>query len=80
MLNKGGRIAIITFNGTEEHIVRNAFRELESDCICPKNLPCTCNKVKEIEIITKKPLAPGEKELSENSRSLPARLRVAEKL
>lgn len=80
-LKKGGRIAILTFHSLEDRIVKNAFRELETDCICDKSLPvCVCGKKKEIEIITKKPIIASVKEMALNSRSKCAKLRVAERI
>ena len=79
-LNKGGRIAILTFHSLEDRIVKQAFKMLESDCICDKSLPvCVCGKVKEIEIITKKPITASANEMAINSRSKCAKLRIAEK-
>ncbi len=80
-LNKGGRIAILTFHSLEDRIVKKAFKELECDCICDKSLPiCVCGKKKEIEIITKHPLTASEEELRENSRAKSAKLRIAERI
>ena len=80
-LKKGGRIAILTFHSLEDRIVKRAFKELETDCICDKNLPvCVCGKKKEIKILTKHPLTATEAELNENSRAKSAKLRVAEKI
>ena len=80
-LNPGGRIAIITFHSLEDRIVKNSFKYLEKDCICPPSSPiCTCDKKKEIKIITRKPITATEYELKENNRSHSAKLRVAEKL
>ena len=80
-LKKGGRIAILTFHSLEDRIVKNAFKFLETDCICPKELPvCVCGKKKEIEILTKKPTVASPKEMTVNSRSRSAKLRVAEKI
>lgn len=80
-LNPGGRIAIITFHSLEDRIVKNSFKCLEKDCICPPSSPiCTCDKKKEIKIITRKPITATEYELKENNRSHSAKLRVAEKL
>ena len=80
-LKKGGRIAILTFHSLEDRIVKNAFRYLETDCICPKELPvCVCGKKKEIEVLTKKPVVAGPKEMVINSRSRSAKLRVAQKI
>lgn len=80
-LNPGGRIAIITFHSLEDRIVKNSFKYLEKDCICPPTSPiCTCNKKREIKIITRKPITASEEELRENNRSHSAKLRIAEKL
>lgn len=80
-LKKGGRIVILTFHSLEDRIVKQAFRMLECDCICDKSLPvCVCGKKKEIEIITKKPVIATLKEMSINSRSKCAKLRIAEKI
>lgn len=80
-LKKGGRIAILTFHSLEDRIVKQAFRFLETDCICDKNLPvCVCGKVREIKIITPKPIVASAKETVLNSRSKCAKLRIAEKI
>lgn len=80
-LKKGGRIVILTFHSLEDRIVKNAFRYLECDCICSKELPvCVCGKKREIEIITKKPVTASDEELAMNSRSKCAKLRIAEKI
>ena len=80
-LKKGGRIVILTFHSLEDRIVKKAFKELECDCICDKNLPiCVCGKRKEIEIITKHPIVASEQELADNSRARSAKLRIAEKI
>lgn len=80
-LKKGGRICILTFHSLEDRIVKNVFRELETDCICDKSLPvCVCGKKKELEIITKKPLTATQEELEKNPRSKSAKLRIAERV
>ena len=81
ILNPGGRIAIITFHSLEDRIVKETFKELYKDCICPPNIPqCMCNKKREIEIITRKPITASKEELKANPRSRSAKLRIAEKL
>ena len=80
-LKKGGRIVILTFHSLEDRIVKQAFKYLETDCICDKSLPvCVCGKKKEIEVITKKPITASEEELKLNSRSKCAKLRIAERI
>lgn len=81
LLNPGGRLLIITFHSLEDRIVKEHFRELYKDCICPPELPqCVCEKKREIKIITRKPIIPTEKEISENPRSRSSKLRIAEKI
>ena len=80
-LKKGGRIAILTFHSLEDRIVKRAFRELETDCICDKSLPvCVCGKKREAIIITKHPITASDEELTVNSRAKSAKLRVAERV
>ena len=80
-LKQGGRICVITFHSLEDRIVKNVFRDLESDCTCDKSLPvCICGKKKEIRIITHKPLTASEEELQKNPRAKSAKLRIAERL
>lgn len=80
LLNKGGRMAIITFHSLEDRIVKQTYAKLAEGCICPKSFPvCVCGNKPKIKIITKKPILPSSKELEENPRSRSAKLRVAEK-
>lgn len=80
-LKKGGRIVIITFHSLEDRIVKETFKELSIDCICPQEFPvCICNHEAKIKIITKKPITAGIKELEFNPRSRSAKLRIAEKI
>ncbi len=80
-LKKGGRMAVITFHSLEDRIVKNAFQELEKDCICDKRLPvCVCNKRQEVKILTKKPIVASEQELKDNKRAESAKLRIVERV
>ncbi len=80
ILNSGGRLCIITFHSLEDRIVKNAFRKNENPCTCPKDFPvCVCGKVSKGRVITRKPILPGEAELSENSRAKSAKLRIFER-
>ncbi len=81
LLKPGGRMCIITFHSLEDRIVKTAFKKNENPCTCPPEFPvCVCGKVSKGRVITKKPILPSEKELSENSRSKSAKLRVFEKV
>lgn len=81
LLNPGGRLGIITFHSLEDRIVKNTFKDLCTDCICPKEFPvCVCNHRAIAKPFMKKPILPSKKELDENSRSRSAKLRIIEKL
>lgn len=79
VLNKGARIAIISFHSLEDRIVKQAFNELCTDCVCPPRIPvCVCNHIAKAKHITRKPITATNDELEQNSRSSCAKLRVVE--
>ena len=80
ILNKDGRICIITFHSLEDRIVKGIFKKNENPCTCPSHFPvCVCGNVSKGKVITRKPILPGEEELQENSRSKSAKLRIFER-
>ena len=80
-LNKGGRMAIITFHSLEDRIVKNTFKELANPCTCPSEFPvCVCNRKPEVKLISRKPIEASKEELEFNPRSRSAKLRIIEKL
>ncbi|MBQ8559937.1 MAG: 16S rRNA (cytosine(1402)-N(4))-methyltransferase RsmH [Tyzzerella sp.] len=80
ILNKDGRICIITFHSLEDRIVKGIFKKNENPCTCPSHFPvCVCGNVSKGRVITRKPILPGEEELEENSRSKSAKLRIFER-
>ena len=81
LLKKGGRMGVITFHSLEDRIVKNTFASLEKGCTCPKNFPvCVCGNIPTVKSITRKPLLPCEKELSDNPRARSSKLRTVEKI
>lgn len=81
LLNKGGRLAVITFHSLEDRIVKQAMAEAAKGCTCPPEFPvCVCGKKPQVKIITRKPIVSGEEELERNPRARSAKLRICEKL
>ena len=81
LLQKGGRLCIITFHSLEDRIVKQAFRRFENPCTCPPSAPiCICGKTPKAKILTKKPLTASAEEEAQNSRSTSAKLRCIEKI
>ncbi len=79
LLKIGGRLAVITFHSSEDRWVKNVFQELAGKCVCFSQ-PCHCPRREVVRWITKKPVAPSDKELTENPRSRSALLRCVERL
>lgn len=79
LIERGGRFAILSFHSLEDRIVKAAFKEFETDCICPKQLPvCVCNHRSIGKTIAKEKPSAEEQQL--NPRSTSATLRITEKL
>jgi 16S rRNA (cytosine1402-N4)-methyltransferase len=81
LLNLGGRISVITFHSLEDRICKDIFKEYATGCICPPDLPvCGCGRKPTLNLITKKPIIPGELEVNENPRARSAKLRIVERI
>ena len=80
-LNKGGRLAVITFHSLEDRIVKVGMADFAKGCTCPPDFPvCVCGKTPDIKLVSRKPIIPTDQEVEENPRARSAKLRVAEKL
>jgi len=64
-LRPRGRVAIISFQSTEDRVVKHAFRSAE--------------QTGQLKILTPRPLSPSDEEIAANPRSRSAKLRAAEK-
>lgn len=81
LLNKEGRMAVISFHSLEDRIVKQIFKKASEVDELVKCLPEIPDEYKpKIKLINKKPILPSEKELSENSRSKSAKLRIIERI
>lgn len=54
-LNKGGRIAILSFHSLEDRIVKNAYKINATGCLCPPKTPiCICGHKQTLKLVNKK--------------------------
>lgn len=81
LLNKEGRISVITFHSLEDRIVKQIFKkESEIDDLV-KGLPEIPKEyIPKIKLINKKPILPSNDELKNNTRSKSAKLRIIERI
>ncbi|HEX2718467.1 MAG TPA: 16S rRNA (cytosine(1402)-N(4))-methyltransferase RsmH [Gemmatimonadaceae bacterium] len=75
-LEPGGVLAVIAYHSGEDRLVKNAFREWSTDCVCPPRQPvCTCRGTALGELLTRKAITAGDAETARNPRARSARLR-----
>lgn len=80
-LKKGGRMATLSFHSLEDRIVKRAYKDLCTDCICPPKTPiCICGHKAVAKLVNKKPILASLQEQQENSRSTCAKLRILERI
>jgi len=76
-LTPGGTFAVIAYHSGEDRVVKNAFRDWATDCICPPRQPaCTCRGQALGALLTRKPTAASPEEAQRNPRARSARLRA----
>lgn len=80
LLNKNGRIAVITFHSLEDRICKQMFKE-KVEINVPRGIPVKdCDIIREYKLINNKVIIASEEELEMNNRAHSAKLRVIEKL
>jgi len=81
LLTPGGRFVGISFHSLEDRILKRELKRLSGHCECPPRLPvCSCGARKAVEVLTRRPVVPGSREVDENPRARSAKLRACQKL
>ncbi len=81
LLEPDGRFVGISFHSLEDRILKRELRRLSGHCQCPPRLPvCSCGAREVVEVLTRRPVVPGSREVDENPRARSAKLRACRKL
>ena len=73
----GGKLAVITYHSGEDRLVKQAFRDWASSCVCPPRQPvCTCRGRALGRLTPRKPIVPDAEEVAANPRARSAKLRI----
>jgi 16S rRNA (cytosine1402-N4)-methyltransferase len=73
----GGRLAVITYHSGEDRLVKQAFRDWASACVCPPGQPvCTCRGRPLGRLVPRKPIVAEPDEVAQNPRARSAHLRI----
>jgi 16S rRNA (cytosine1402-N4)-methyltransferase len=76
-LEPGGVMAVIAYHSGEDRIVKSAFREWSTECVCPPRQPmCTCRGRALGELLTRRAVTASPAEVAANPRARSARLRA----
>lgn len=79
LLDRDGRLVIISFQSLEDRIVKNRIRELARGEV-DQTTGRTRSETRILEVLTKKPVRPTLAEVGDNPRARSARLRAARRL
>ena len=79
VLKPGGRLAVVSFHSLEDRIVKNFLIERGKAASGSRHLPEIAQAVPSFQILTKRPVTPGDAEVSVNPRARSAKLRAAER-
>lgn len=77
ILRPGGIFAAISFHSLEDRIIKERFKYLAANCVCPPEvLTCArCNRPPGL-LLHKKPIVATDDEIQENPRARSAKLRI----
>lgn len=78
LLNKGGRLVVLSYHSLEDRLVKNFMRAGNFEGVVEKDF--FGNPLTPLKMVNRKALVPTDDELQRNPRSRSAKLRIAEKI
>src|SRR3954468_23296448 len=79
VLKPGGRLVVVSFHSLEDRIVKDFFNARGKTGGGSPHLPELAQAAPSFQILTKRPVTPGEAEVAANPRARSAKLRAAER-
>lgn len=79
MLKPGGRLAVVSFHSLEDRIVKNFLAERSKLGGGSRHLPEVAQTPSSFQLLTRRPIVPGDAETAANPRARSAKLRGAER-
>ena len=79
VLKPGGRLVVVSFHSLEDRIVKDFFNGRGKTGGGSRHLPEVKQAAPSFQVLTKRPVAPGEQEVAANPRARSAKLRAGER-
>jgi 16S rRNA (cytosine1402-N4)-methyltransferase len=79
VLKPGGRLVVVSFHSLEDRIVKDFFNARGKAASGSRHLPAVAQAAPSFQILTKRPVTPGDTEIAANPRARSAKLRAAER-
>ncbi|MEM6711069.1 MAG: 16S rRNA (cytosine(1402)-N(4))-methyltransferase RsmH [Pseudomonadota bacterium] len=76
LLKPGGRLSVVTFHSLEDRIVKRFFASASHAARGSRHLPDVADGPARFDVLTRRPIVPGDDEMAANPRARSAKLRA----